>query len=131
MESYPKEIKIKETEKILLRPAEPKDGKKIEEFLLKIPSKEKAVLKEAIEDAGDIESWIKEAGKSVFPPLLAENEKENEIVGIVFSRKSKGKQSSHFQDMILLVEIDYKMTRLSALLSKEYFSAVLKKKEKK
>lgn len=131
MESYPKEIKIKETEKVLLRPAEPEDNKKIEEFLLKVPSKEKAVLNEAIEDAGNIESWIQETGKSAFPPLLAENEQESEIVGMVFSQKSKGKPGSHFQDMFLLVDIDYKTTRLSSMLSREYFSAAFKKKKKK
>lgn len=125
MEKYPKEIEIQRGEKALIRPIAPGDKKSIEEFLLKIPSKEKFFFNEAVEESGSIENWIEETNKSASPAFLAE--KDEEIVGIISSRKAKGGPTAHFQDMILLVDIDYRITRLASFLSREYFSQTLKK----
>lgn len=128
MADYPKEVEFATGKKAVLRPVEITDKDKFEEFFLKFSPKEKIFINEAIEESKTIENWIKESKNNIFVPLVAEFKEK--IIGMVSSRKAKDAPSINFKDMILLIEDDFRSSRLGSILLSELFSAVLPKRKK-
>ncbi|HUU50323.1 MAG TPA: hypothetical protein VMW81_05140 [Nitrospinota bacterium] len=128
MVGYPKEVEFISGKRAVLRTVEITDKDKIEEFLLQFPPKEKIFINEAIEESKTLENWIKESKNNIFTPLIAEFKEK--IIGMVSSCKAKNAPSINFKNMILLIDNEFKSSRLGSILSRELFSEVLLKRKK-
>jgi len=128
MVGYPKEVEFASEKRAVLRTVEITDKDKIEEFLLQFPPKEKIFINEALEESKTLENWIKESKNNIFTPLIAEFKEK--IIGMVFPSKAKNAPSINFKNMILLIDNEFKSSRLGSILSRELFSEVLLKRKK-
>lgn len=129
MSEYPIEIELRKGQKGVMRPLEIADKEKLKEFFLGFPSKEIEFLKEDRNDIRVIEKWIKESLKQFYVPLVAEVKEK--IIALISCRQLKDSKSDHFRDIVLLVDIEYKPSRIGSVLSKELFSKILAEKKKK
>lgn len=128
MVGYPKEVEFASEKRAVLRTVEIRDKDKIEEFLLQFPPKEKIFINEALEESKTLENWIKESKNNIFSPLIAEFKEK--IIGMVSPCKAKNAPSINFKNMILLIDNEFKSSRLGSILSRELFSKVLLKRKK-
>ena len=129
MSKYPIEIELRKGQKGVVRPLEIGDKEKLKGFFVGFPSEETKFLKGERNDIGFIEKWIKESLKQLYVPLVAEVKEK--IIALISCRQPKDSRSEHFRDIVLLVDLEYRPSRIRSVLSKELFDKILAEKKKK
>ena len=115
---YPKNIKLKNGEEVMLRPMEKGDGESLFEFFKKLPEADRRFLRDDVTQRETIQRWISNIDYKQVLPILAFT-KEGEIVGDGTLHMSLYGWSRHVGELRIVVAAQYQRQGLGRMLAKE------------
>jgi len=128
-EEYPKKVKLKDGQEIVIRPLEKKDKDRLLEFFRSLPLEDRLFLKDDVTDPKVIDSWVKNLDFDRVIPIVAL--KDNKIIGDATLHRSRFGWFQHVGEIRLVTHCDYRRKGLGLLLAREIFFLALKLKLQK
>lgn len=129
LEDYPKEITLKNGEKVVLRPMVKEDEQKLLEFFRRLPEEDRLYLKDDVTDARIIKSWVERLNYDHIIPIIAE--KEGRIVADATLHRRTTEQPTNIGEIRIVTDKDFRRVGLGTMLAKELYYLALRKKMNK
>lgn len=121
---YPKEVKLKDGVKVVLKPFERKDKDALYTFFQRLPESDRLFLKDNVADPAIIERWAAELNYDRIYPLLAWL--GSDIVADATLHKNLGGWMKHVGTIRIVVARDFHRKGLGSVLANELFLHALK-----
>jgi len=102
LQKYPKDIKLKDSSKVKLRPLKPADEKEFHALFQTIPEPERMFIKHRVADMAVIREWCEKIDLGRNLPLLALD--GNKIVGVATLHQLLGGWKRHIGRVSVLVQ---------------------------
>ena len=113
-ERYPKQAKLQEGTRVIVRPLLPTDEEALVEFFKEIPPEDILYLRDNVKDPQVIHHWIAHLNYEMILPLIAEI--NGKIVGDCTLHQMRGGWKSHIGTMRIVIHPKYRSKGLSTLL---------------
>jgi RimJ/RimL family protein N-acetyltransferase len=117
LQSYPKQIKLKDAKKATLRLLSPADEKEFHQLFQSIPENERMFIKHRVQDIKVIRDWCKSIDYGRNLPLLAIVDKQ--IVGVATLHQQLGGWKRHIGRVSVLVHPEFRGRGLATTLVQE------------
>lgn len=117
LQRFPKEIALKDSSKLLLRPLQTQDEKSFYEFFQSVPEAERMFIKHRVSDPKVIKDWCRNIDLGRNLPLLAV--KNGQIAGIATLHQQLGGWKRHVGRVSVLVLPPFRGRGLARALVKE------------
>ncbi|MCK4584457.1 GNAT family N-acetyltransferase [candidate division WOR-3 bacterium] len=123
LKNYPKEVILKNGEKVILRPMVKEDEKKLLEFFLKLPEEDRLFLKDDVTDPKVIKSWAENLNYEHVIPILAEI--GDRIIGDATLHRRSTDQTHKTGEIRIVTDKDFRRHGLGTMLAKEIYYLAL------
>ncbi len=110
LEEYPKEIILKDSTQVTLRPMERSDEGKLLTFFERISEEDRWYLRDDVSDPQTIHRWVEELNYKRVIPILALT--EDRIIGDATLHRRRYGSSHHVGKIRIVIDPDYRMKRL-------------------
>lgn len=117
LQSFPKNVKLKDGKKAVLRPLKVDDEKELHLLFQGIPERERMFIKHRVQDIKVIHDWCKNIDYGRNLPLLGLIDKQ--IVGVATLHQQLGGWKRHIGRVSVLVHPDFRGRGLATLLISE------------
>jgi GNAT superfamily N-acetyltransferase len=121
---YPKEIKLKDGVKVVLKPFEKKDKDALYTFFQRLPESDRLFLKDNVADPAVVDRWAAELNYDRIFPLLAWM--GTDVVADATLHKNLGGWMKHVGTIRIVVARDFHRKGLGSVLANELFLHALK-----
>jgi RimJ/RimL family protein N-acetyltransferase len=121
---YPKEVKLKDGSKVVLKPFEKKDKDALFTFFQRLPESDRLFLKDNVTDPATVERWASELNYERIFPMLAWV--RDDIVADATLHKNLGGWMKHVGTIRIVVARDFHRRGLGSVLANELFLHALK-----
>ncbi len=113
-ERFPKQAKLDDSLRVIIRPLIPEDEPALVEFFKSIPPQDFLYLRDNVKEAQVIRNWCSHLDYEVTLPLIAEI--NGKIVGDCTLHQSRGGWMSHIGTVRIVIHPDYRGKGLATLL---------------
>jgi RimJ/RimL family protein N-acetyltransferase len=126
LKDYPKEVTLKDGEKVVLRPMEREDEQKLLEFFKGIPEEERQYLRDDVTDPTVIKKWAENLDYDHTIPLLAII--GDRIIGDATLHKKTTDKASRIGEIRIVIDKDFRRRGLGTLFAREIYYLALSRK---
>lgn len=123
-QEYPKEVKLKDGSKVVLRLFEKRDVDAQFAFFTKLPEEDRLFLRDDVVDRAVVSRWAAELNYDKVYPVLAF--RGDEVVGSATLHKNRGGWMRHVGSIRVVTAREFQKKGLGGLLAKELFYHALK-----
>lgn len=124
LKEYPKELSLKNGQKVTLRPMVKEDKDKLFEFFKNLPDKDRHYLKDEVAKKDTIELWANTINYDRVLPILAEC--DGKIVGDATLHRALYGWQRHVGEIRVVVDKSFRRQGLAGALCMEIFGLALK-----
>ncbi len=117
LQKFPREIKLKDGSKVMLRPLRREDEEDFHEFFLAVPERERMFIKHRVTDMAVIRDWCQNIDLGRNLPLLAL--KDGKIIGDATLHQQLGGWKRHIGRVSVLVHPQFRGRGLASALVSE------------
>ena len=123
LKDYPKEVVLKDGEKVILRPMVKEDEQKLLEFFRGIPEEDRLYLRDDVTDPKVIKTWAENLNYDHIIPLLAVI--GDKIIGDATLHRRTTDKSSKIGEIRIVIDKDFRRRGLGTLFAREIYYLAL------
>lgn len=129
LKDFPKEIRLKSGEKVILRPMVKEDEKKLHTFFVKLDKKDRLFLKHDVTDHKVIKSWAENLNYEHVIPILAEI--DDRIIGDATLHQLTTVGPPDIGEIRIVIDKDFRRRGLGKRMAREIYYLALSMKMNK